>query len=274
MLEHIVLLLREHGFDDIIMLTYFFPDTIEEYFGDGSAFGVKISYRQDPPGGLGTAGAVKNVEDLIGGPFLVISGDVITDFDLTRAMDFHNGRDDLATMILTRVHNPLPFGVVITDDNDRVVRFLEKPSWGEVFSDTINTGIYILEPEIFDLIPRGVQRDFSKDIFPALLEKGDPPGAFIAEGHWKDVGNAVEYLQVHREIASGTVELDIPGDPTSVDGATVFLGKDCTVHPGARLSGMVVVGDGAIIEDDQGLFYWFRLQGRLPCPHACIGAVG
>jgi mannose-1-phosphate guanylyltransferase/phosphomannomutase len=134
MLEHIVLLLREHGFDDIIMLTYFFPDTIEEYFGDGSAFGVKISYRQDPPGGLGTAGAVKNVEDLIGGPFLVISGDVITDFDLTRAMDFHNGRDDLATMILTRVHNPLPFGVVITDDNDRVVRFLEKPSWGEVFS--------------------------------------------------------------------------------------------------------------------------------------------
>ena len=250
MLEHIVLLLREHGFDDIIMLTYFFPDTIEEYFGDGSAFGVKISYRQDPPGGLGTAGAVKNVEDLIGGPFLVISGDVITDFDLTRAMDFHNGRDDLATMILTRVHNPLPFGVVITDDNDRVVRFLEKPSWGEVFSDTINTGIYILEPEIFDLIPRGVQRDFSKDIFPALLEKGDPPGAFIAEGHWKDVGNAVEYLQVHREIASGTVELDIPGDPTSVDGATVFLGKDCTVHPGARLSGMVVVGDGAIIEDE------------------------
>ncbi|TNF48321.1 nucleotidyltransferase [bacterium] len=250
MLEHIIRLLREHGIDEIIMLTYFFPDTIEEYFGDGSSLGVKISYRQDPPGGLGTAGAVKNVEDLIEGPFLVISGDVITDFDLTRAMDFHTGRDDMATMVLTRVHNPLPFGVVITDDDDRVVRFLEKPSWGEVFSDTINTGIYILEPKIFDLIPKGIQRDFSKDIFPALLEKGTPPGAFVAEGHWKDVGNAVEYLQIHREITSGTVELDVPGDQVTMDGATVFLGKDCTVHPDARLSGMIVIGDGATIEDE------------------------
>ena len=253
MLEHIVLLLREHGFNDIIMLTYFFPDTIEEHFGDGSALGVNISYRQDPPGGLGTAGAVKNVEDLIDSPFLVISGDVITDFDLTGAMDFHRGRDDAATMVLTRVHNPLPFGVVITDDSQRVVRFLEKPSWGEVFSDTINTGIYILEPEIFDLIPRGVQVDFSKDIFPALLEKGSYPGAFVAEGHWKDVGNAVEYLQIHREIASGTIELDMPGDKTSHDGSVIFMGEGSTVHPGASLSGMIVVGDGAVVEEEARL---------------------
>jgi len=253
MLEHIVLLLREHGFNDITMLTYFFPDTIEEYFGDGSALGVDISYRQDPPGGLGTAGAVKNMEDLIDGPFLVISGDVITDFDLTKAMEFHRGRNDPATMVLTRVHNPLPFGVVITDDDYRVVRFMEKPSWGEVFSDTINTGIYILEPEILKLIPESVQVDFSKDIFPALLEKGTPPGAFVAEGHWKDVGNAVEYLQIHREIASGIIELNVPGEQVSNDGAVVFMGKDSTIHPSARLSGMIVVGDGTAVDEEARL---------------------
>lgn len=253
MLEHIVLLLREHGFKDITMLTYFFPDTIEEYFGDGSALGVNISYRQDPPGGLGTAGAVKNMEDLIDGPFLVISGDVITDFDLTKAMEFHRGRNDPATMVLTRVHNPLPFGVVITDDDQRVVRFMEKPSWGEVFSDTINTGIYVLEPEILKLIPGSVQVDFSKDIFPALLEKGTPPGAFVAEGHWKDVGNAVEYLQIHREIASGTIELNIPGEQVDNDGAVVFMGKDSTIHPSARLSGMIVLGDGTVIDEEARL---------------------
>ena len=178
MLEHILRLLKRHGFTDVLMLTYFFPDTIENYFGDGSALGIKITYRQDPPGGLGTAGAVKGVEDLIDGPFLVISGDVITDFDLTRAMEFHRRRGEMTTMILTRVHNPLPFGVVITDDESRVSRFLEKPSWGEVFSDTINTGIYIMEPEVLARIPEGEQKDFSRDIFPALLEEGRPPGAF------------------------------------------------------------------------------------------------
>ncbi len=249
MLEHIVLLLKSHGFDDIIMLTYFFPEAIGEYFGDGSRFGVKITYRQDPPGGLGTAGAVGSVRDLLDDPFLVISGDVITDFNLTEAMEFHRGRKDPATMVLTRVNNPLPFGVVITDDNSRVVRFMEKPSWGEVFSDTINTGIYIMDPEVLEMIPRGGQSDFSEDIFPALLDGGNPPGAYVAEGYWKDVGNTVEYLQIHREIVAGNIILDLPGRLTNVDNATLFVGEGCVVSEGARLSGMVVLGAGAVIEE-------------------------
>ncbi len=245
MLEHIVRLLKRHGFKDLIMLTYFFPETIEEYFGDGSRFGLNITYRQDPPGGLGTAGAVKGVADLLDDTFLVISGDVITDFDLSEAVRFHQDRQDPATMVLTRVDNPLPFGVVITDENNRVTRFLEKPSWGEVLSDNINTGIYILDPMILDRIPEGEQKDFSKDIFPALLAEGKPPAAYLANGYWKDVGNAVEYLQVHREIAAGSLYLDIPGKPIEMDQAAVYLGEGASVDPDANLSGMVVLGNGA-----------------------------
>ncbi|UCF30659.1 MAG: NTP transferase domain-containing protein [bacterium] len=248
MLEHIIRLLKGHGFEDIIMLTYFFPEMIEDYFGDGSAFGVRVVYRQDPPGGLGTAGAVKGVQDLLDDTFLVISGDVITDFDLSEAVRFHRDREDPATMVLTRVDNPLPFGVVITDEENRVSRFLEKPSWGEVFSDSINTGIYIIEPEVLDMIPQGEQRDFSKDIFPMLLAEGRPPSAYLAEGYWRDIGNTVEYLQVHREIATGGLYLDIPGRPMEIKGAAVYLGEGASVDPEANLSGMIVLAEGSRVE--------------------------
>lgn len=248
MLEHIVLLLKRHGFTDIIILTHFFPESIEKYFGDGSAWDVNITYRQDPAGGLGTAGAVKNVEDLIDDTFLVISGDVITDFDLTKALDLHRQKAGLATMVLTRVNNPLPFGVVIVDDNSLVSRFLEKPSWGEVFSDTINTGIYMMEPEVLTRIPSSSQKDFSRDVFPALLAEGSPPAGHIAEGYWKDVGNPVEYLQIHREIASGMLGLYKPGKLSTTDTATVYAGRDCSIDPDARLSGLVVLGDGSSIQ--------------------------
>jgi mannose-1-phosphate guanylyltransferase/phosphomannomutase len=244
MLEHIVRLLVRHGFTQILMLTYFFPETIEEHFGDGSDFGARITYHQDPPGGLGTAGAVRGVADIIDGPCLVISGDVITDFDLTHAWKFHQERGELATMVLTRVHNPLPFGVVITSEDNKVTRFLEKPTWGEVFSDTINTGIYIIEPEIFDRIPEGVNRDFSRDVFPGLLEEGQSPGAYVAEGYWKDVGNTVEYLQLHREISAGIISLDIPGEMKVLEKAVLYLGEGAQASDEAWFTGTVVLGNG------------------------------
>jgi len=250
MLEHIVRLLVRHGFKRILMLTYFFPETIEEHFGDGKGLGVQITYHQDPPGGLGTAGAVRSVTDSIDGSFLVISGDVITDFDLTHAWEFHRERGELATMVLTRVHNPLPFGVVITDEDSKVTRFLEKPSWGEVFSDTINTGIYIMEPGILDRIPEGISRDFSRDVFPGLLAEGQPPGAYVAQGYWKDIGSAVEYLQLHREISAGTIALDVPGEMRVLEEAVVYLGEGAEVSEDARFTGTVVIGDGARVSED------------------------
>ena len=249
MVEHIVRLLVRHGFKRILMLTYFFPETIEEHFGDGKEFGAKITYHQDPPGGLGTAGAVRGVADIIDGPFLVISGDVITDFDLNHACNFHRERGELATMVLTRVHNPLPFGVVITDEDSKVTRFLEKPSWGEVFSDTINTGIYIMEPDILDRIPGSISSDFSRDIFPVLLTEGQPPGAFVAQGYWKDIGNTVEYLQLHREISAGTISLDIPGEMKILEEAVLYLGEGAHASDGSWFTGTVVLGDGTKIDE-------------------------
>jgi len=259
MLEHIVLLLRKHSFSEILMLTCFFPETIEEHFGDGSRFGVRITYYQDPPGGLGTAGAVRNVADKLDAPFLVISGDVITDFDLTLARKFHEEEGELATMVLTRVNNPLSFGVVITDEQNRVSRFLEKPTWGEVFSDTINTGVYILDPGILERIPKGVSVDFSKEIFPRLLEEGHPPAAYLAQGYWKDVGNTVEYLQLHREIAAGLVDLDIPGEKRVVGEGTVYFGEGAAVSETARFSGLVVLGEGTKI--GEGARIWDSVVG-------------
>ncbi|MCZ7626433.1 MAG: nucleotidyltransferase family protein [Candidatus Methylomirabilis sp.] len=143
LMEHTVTLLKDHGFDHLITLLYFQPDSIERYFGDGSEFGVKMVYATATED-YGTAGAVKNAAAFLDEAFLVISGDVLTDFDLSQAVKFHKDRGAVATMVLTRVENPLQYGVVITAPDGRVTHFLEKPTWGEVISDTVNTGIYIL----------------------------------------------------------------------------------------------------------------------------------
>src|SRR5262245_59731219 len=170
-MEHTVRLLQRHGFTDVLVLLYFLPETISAYFGDGRRWGVCISYAT-PAADLGTAGAVRFATGDGNDPVMVISGDVLTDFDLTAAADFHRSHRAEATMVLTRVESPLAYGIVITDDSGLIVRFLEKPSWGEVFSDTINTGIYLLEPSVLAAIPAGRPYDFSKELFPALLAAG------------------------------------------------------------------------------------------------------
>ena len=175
---------------------------IEKHFGDGLQFGVKMTYISAADD-LGTAGSVRNAKAYLDKSFLVISGDVLTDFDLHKAIEFHKGKKAQATMVLTRVLNPLPFGIVITDEDGKINRFMEKPTWSEVFSDTINTGIYILEPEILDLIPLDKEFDFSKDLFPLLLEKKIALYGYIAEGYWKDVGSLEEYRQANLDILQG-----------------------------------------------------------------------
>ncbi len=174
MMEHVVRLLERSGIVDLEVLLYFYPEKITSYFGDGSPWGVRMHYI-GAEADYGTAGAVKNAESRIDGTFLVISADIITDFDLSRAIAFHRERKAAATIVLTRVPNPLQYGIVITEEDGRIVRFLEKPSWGEVFSDTVNTGIYILEPEVLSLIPAGKSFDFSRNLFPAMLARGDAP---------------------------------------------------------------------------------------------------
>ncbi|HEU5360428.1 MAG TPA: sugar phosphate nucleotidyltransferase [Candidatus Deferrimicrobiaceae bacterium] len=262
MMEHVVLLLKRAGIVDLEVLLYFYPDKITSYFGDGSHWDVRIRYL-GAESDYGTAGAVKNAESRIQGTFLVISADIITDFDLSRAIDFHRERKAAATIVLTRVPNPLQYGIVITEEDGRIARFLEKPSWGEVFSDTVNTGIYILEPEVLSLIPPAKNFDWSKNVFPEMLSRGDRLLGYIAEGYWKDVGNLDEYLNVHLDILSGKVGIEFEGkkvgdgnvwigensrvDFTS-DLQNVVIGKDCVVGAGVSAEN-VVLGDGCVVED-------------------------
>jgi len=243
----IVDLLKKHGFTDLVSVVFFQPETITEYFRDGKDHGIKMKYKA-AESDLGTAGSVKNAAELIGRErFLIISGDVLTDFDLTAALKFHQERKSVATMILTRVENPLAFGVVITDAEGRIQRFLEKPTWGEVFSDTIHTGIYILEPEVLDLVPPGEEFAFAKDLFPLLLKQGKPLFGYTANGYWKDIGNLEQYRLAHQDVFAGKVELNIPGKRLNKIGREIWVGEGATLHPDSDLSGTVIVGKRANI---------------------------
>src|SRR3989339_2146202 len=200
LMEYIVELLAKHGIRDIIALLFHKPHIIKNHFGDGKEFGVKMSYVEAHED-YGTAGAVKLATEKFNEPFIVISADLVTNFDLTAAIKYHNSKKSSVTILLTRIANPLPYGIVITNGDGRIKRFLEKPSWSEVFSDTINTGIYILDPEILQYIPPGNSFDFSQDLFPLLLGESQPLYGYVAEGLWKDIGNLVEYGKIHTEIS-------------------------------------------------------------------------
>jgi mannose-1-phosphate guanylyltransferase/phosphomannomutase len=244
MMEHIVRLLKEHGFDEIVVTLAFLPQAIRTYFGDGSEFGVRMVYAtEESP--LGTAGSVRNAMQELTERFLVISGDVLTDIDLSEIVRFHDERKALATIGLKAMENPLEFGIVITRDDGSVDRFLEKPTWGEVFSDTINTGIYVLEPEIFEAIPDGVSVDFAAEVFPALLAEGKPLYGYVAEGYWEDVGNLDAYLRAHQDVLDGKVEIAIPGFRL---GEGVWLGEGSEVDPDASIDGPVAIGDYCHVE--------------------------
>lgn len=262
MMHHIVALLRRHGFTDIVATLFYQPRVITNYFGNGKAFGVTMTYVQAETD-YGTAGSVRNATEHPGGRFLVISGDVLTDFNLTKALQFHTERKAKATIVLTRAKNPLQYGVVVTAEDGKIVRFLEKPSWGQVFSDTINTGIYIIEPEVLSLIPYQQEFDFSKNLFPMLLESGAGLFGYVADDYWRDVGNLDEYQQANLDGLSGGVRIQLDGvqrgtvfvgegtvvktDDRSFTGR-VLLGRNCRVGQGARITNSVI-GDHCIIEE-------------------------
>lgn len=244
MMEHIVNLLRRHGFDDIVVTVAFLANAIRNYFGDGSEFGVKMVYAtEETP--LGTAGSVRNAMDHLTERFLVISGDVLTDIDLSAIVRFHEQRRAVATIGLAHVENPLEFGIVITEEDGAIERFLEKPTWGQVFSDTINTGIFVLEPEIFDYIPPDRPVDFSGEVFPTLLDKGRPLYGAVADGYWEDVGTLEAYVRAHKDILDGKVQVNVPGFEMRPG---VWIGEGAEVHPEAQIVGPGVIGDNCRLE--------------------------
>jgi mannose-1-phosphate guanylyltransferase/phosphomannomutase len=266
--EHIINLLKQHHITEVVATLHYLPDVMRDYFQDGSDFGVQMTYAVEEDQPLGTAGCVKNIAELLDKTFLVISGDSITDFDLTAAIRFHYEKQSKATLILTRVPNPIEFGVVITDKDHRINRFLEKPSTSEIFSDTVNTGTYILEPEVLQYLPSNQEADFSKDLFPLLLEKGEPMYGYIAKGYWCDVGHLDAYRDAQYDALAQKVHLKVPYeersnglwigqntyiDPTARINAPVIIGNNCRIGPRVQIEPGTVVGDNVTIGADADL---------------------
>jgi mannose-1-phosphate guanylyltransferase/phosphomannomutase len=243
---HIVELLKKHGISEMVMLLYHQPDIIKNFFRDGSDFGIKIEY-VTPLQDMGTAGAVKCAEKLLAERFLVISGDLLTDFNLKKIIDFHTEHRAMATITLTPVKDPLQFGVVITDKEKRITQFLEKPGWGEVISDTINTGIYVLEPEIFRYIPEEENFDFSHDLFPILLKNNDPLFGYPVKGYWRDIGNTDSYREAHHDIFHGKINIRIDEEKQDLLGKDIRLGTDVRLDNLKALEGTVILGDNSQI---------------------------
>jgi mannose-1-phosphate guanylyltransferase / phosphomannomutase len=266
--EHILHLLQRHGITEVIATLHYLPDSLRDYFQDGSDFGVQITYAVEEDQPLGTAGCVKNIAGLLEQTFLVISGDSISDFDLGAAVAFHREKGAKATLILKRVPNPIEFGVVITDAQGRISRFLEKPSTSEVFSDTVNTGIYILEASVLDYLPANQECDFSKDLFPLLLERQEPLYGYIAEGYWCDVGHLDAYREAQYDGLMGKVKLDLAyqerspgiwiGYNSTIDSsarleAPLLIGHNCRIGPRVQIDGGTIIGDNVTIGADADL---------------------
>ena len=244
-MEHVLRLLKRHGFDETVVTVQFLASLVRTYFGDGDELGMHLSYAtEERP--LGTAGSVKNAEDALrDGTFLVISGDALTDIDLAAVVRAHRERGALATVCLTRVPDPVEFGVVVTDHEQRIERFLEKPTWGQVFSDTVNTGIYVLEPEVFAHVPDHQVVDWAADVFPALVKAGAPIFGYVAEGYWEDVGTHESYMKAQADVLNRQVDVEISGFEVAPG---VWIGEGAEVDPDAVLKGPVCIGDYAKVE--------------------------
>ncbi len=248
MMQHIIEKVRDAGIKDIVILLYFKPEVIKDYFKDGSEFGVNIEYVL-PDDDYGTAGAVKCAEKFLDEEFIVVSGDLVTDFDLGEIIAFHKKKESLLTITLTPVPDPLQFGVVISSPEGKIQRFLEKPSWGEVFSDTINTGIYILDPQILEHIPEGANYDFAKDLFPSLMKSGITLWACSVRGYWRDVGNPESYREVQKDLLSGKVTLSIRGEKKSFEHGTLYAEEGVNVPDSVSVEGIVVLGKNSVVRD-------------------------
>jgi mannose-1-phosphate guanylyltransferase/phosphomannomutase len=250
MMEHIIMQLKDVGIREFVVLLYFKPEIIKGHFGDGSKFGIKIDYVL-PDDDYGTAGAVKKAEALLAGePFIIASGDLVTDFDFKKIVAFHESKQSKITITLTSVADPLQFGVVIADKKGQIKRFLEKPGWGEVFSDTINTGIYILEPEILSYIPENTNYDFSKDLFPKLMNEGITLWGCAIEGYWRDVGNPVSYREAMEDIMAKRVALPMNGKRVKIGEGVAFVGEGSDLPKGVAVEGIALIGDRVKVAKD------------------------
>ena len=238
------LLKRVPEIDEVILSLNYRPDRIEAVVGDGAETGLHVRYVIEPTP-RGTGGAVKFAEPFLDGTVIVFNGDVLTDIDLPAVVRLHRERGARATIVLTPVDNPAAYGLVETDADGNVRRFLEKPNPNEITCDTINAGIYVLEPGTFDRIPPDEKYSIERKYFPSLVERGETFVAYIDRGYWLDIGTPDTYRQAHRDILSGRCRAPSAAER---DGTQPWVAPDATVDPDARLEGPCFIGRGARIE--------------------------
>lgn len=259
-LEHVIRHLGRHQIKDIILAQGRLVQPIDGYLGDGSQFGVKLSYIVEATP-LGTAGAVKNAERYLDETFLVLNGDIFTDLDLTAMIGFHLEKKAKATIAVTAVDDPTSYGLIETDARGRITRFLEKPSLSEVTTNMINAGTYVLEPDILTQIPPQTEVSIERETFQQLLTQGEPMYACSSSAYWLDMGTPEKYLQLHRDLLSGKssqytpnkeVIIGEPSDihPTAQINGPVVIGANCSIGRQVKLTGPVVIGDGCTILED------------------------
>ena len=293
-MEHLLHLLKRHGVTEICVALGQGDGAVRDCFGDGSSFGVSLTYRTETVP-LGTAGAVKNCADFMGGEdVLVLAGNCVCDLDLTAAVDFHRERDALVTLLICRHPRPLEYGMVLADEDGRVERFLEKPAWGQVVTNTVNTGICVLSSGVLDRIPAGEERDLGEDLFPSLLERGEALYAYRAEGYWRDVGDCEDYLACVCDALSGKVKLDmgleqrqsgvwsagpIPEGVSVIPpcwlgpeirvGSGSLIGPHTVLERGSRVGVRSLVQRSVLMEGRVG--DRATLYGAILCPHSRVG---
>jgi mannose-1-phosphate guanylyltransferase len=278
-MEHIVRLLAQHGFDDVVCNLHYFPDQIQNRFGDGSRWGLRLSYSYEEEL-LGTAGGVRNVRDHFGDEtFLIISGDALTDIDLTALWKAHREQGGIATLSLKRVDDPSQIGVVILGEDGRIQGFQEKPDPAEALSNLGNCGIYVMEPEIFDYVPDTPVADWALDVFPTLLDQDVPFYGYEIHEYWNDIGNIREFRQGNFDALTGEVRVEIEAgrlnpDVEGIEEPPVYIGEGCEIGAGVRLTGPVVMGDRCSVGQGAAIRDSVLWPGTEVAPHEIlIGAV-
>lgn len=288
-MEHIIELLEQHNFKDIVCNLHWYPEVIKNYFGDGSRWGVNITYSFEEEL-LGTAGGVKKVEDFFEGKtFLIMSGDALTDINLTDLMEYHKKKGGIGTLVLTEVEDTSQYGVVLLDENKKIYGFQEKPLPGEAKSNLANSGIYVFEPEIFKYIPEGKFYDFGKNLFPDLLDKGVSYYGYIHKQYWNDVGTLDEYQQGNFDALEGKVKVKIRGKQIKegvwigrnckiqedvVIIPPVCIGDNCTIKKGAKLFGPIILGDNTVVDERAVMYRGIKWgSGYIGKDTSLIGAI-
>jgi mannose-1-phosphate guanylyltransferase len=261
-MEYTIAYLKQFGIEDIILTLNYLPEAVQGYFGDGSRFGVRLTYcvEREP---MGTAGAVKNAEQYLNGTFIVLNGDIFTEMDISDMLTCHRDKGARVTISLSRVDNPSAFGVVETDSTQRVKRFIEKPPLAEAATNWINAGIYILEPEVLEHIPADSHYMFEKGLFPLLLEMGQPVYGYPFNGYWLDMGNPGKYFSLNADLSllktscpiigsfGGGIhhDSDVTIHPSARIEAPLIMGSRCQIGQGVYIKGPVVIGSDCLLED-------------------------